>query len=116
MSSATAHHLSGNFAPVTDETTIVGLDVEGALPAALDGTFVQHGPNPIGTPPPDYDPGAAPGMVHGVALRAGRAIAYRNRWVHTDAAAKKLGVEAPLGPPSAGEDRSNHTVIAFGGR
>ena len=116
MPSSAEPFLSGNFAPVSDEAIIVGLAVDGVLPAALNGTFLRHGPNPIGTPPPDYVPADGDGMVHAVTLRAGRAVVYKNRWVRTAAAAAKLGVEPPSGPPQPTQDRSNHSLVAIGGR
>lgn len=108
--------LSGNFAPVSDETTIADLLVDGELPVALTGMYVRHGPNPIGTPPHGYHPIAGDGMVHAVTLRAGRAVAYRNRWVRTTEAAARLGIEPAAGPPPPAYDRSNTTVVPFAGR
>ena len=101
-----------NFAPVPDETTIVGLDVDGPLPVALDGTYLRHGPNPIGRPSPDHD---GDGMVHAITIRAGRAVGYRNRWVRTAAAAGKLGVEPAPGPPPLPHDHSNHSLVGYAG-
>ncbi|QIS20568.1 dioxygenase [Nocardia terpenica] len=71
--------------PVPDEIDATELPVSGAIPPALCGRYVRNGPNAL--------PGAdlsephhffsGPGMLHGVRLRNGRALWYRNRWVRT---------------------------------
>ncbi|PKI31902.1 hypothetical protein CRG98_047712 [Punica granatum] len=53
-SSQPHHYLSGNFAPVPDETSPVPeLPVEGYLPDCLNGEFVRVGPNPKFAPVAD---------------------------------------------------------------
>ncbi|MGV9340089.1 carotenoid oxygenase family protein [Streptomyces sp. NPDC003688] len=76
-------HLSGRFAPVTEEVDEVGLRMEGHLPDDLDGVCLRNGPNPRFTPIGSYlYPIDGDGMVHGVWLEHGRAR-YRNRFVRT---------------------------------
>ncbi|WP_405758615.1 carotenoid oxygenase family protein [Streptomyces sp. NBC_00073] len=78
-------HLSGSFAPVTQEVDEVGLRVEGRLPDGLDGTYLRNGPNPRFTPIGSYlYPLDGDGMVHGVRISEG-AVSYRNRFVRTPA-------------------------------
>ncbi|MEU9206248.1 carotenoid oxygenase family protein [Streptomyces sp. NPDC048332] len=78
-------HLSGRFAPVTEEVDETGLQVVGELPDELDGLFLRNGPNPRFSPigsflyPIDGD-----GMLHGVWISGGQAR-YRNRFVRTPA-------------------------------
>jgi carotenoid cleavage dioxygenase-like enzyme len=79
-------YLSGNFAPVREEVTSFDLQVEGELPAELNGRYVRNGPNPA----TDVDPSRhhwfiGDGMVHGIRLREGRAEWYRNRYVGSTA-------------------------------
>jgi len=74
-------HLQGNFAPVAEEVTATDLPVQGALPPELCGLYVRNGPNPRSGRSPHWFLGD--GMLHGVALEAGRAAWYRNRWVRT---------------------------------
>jgi len=74
-------HLQGNFAPVAEEVTATDLPVQGALPPELCGLYVRNGPNPRSERSPHWFLGD--GMLHGVALEAGRAAWYRNRWVRT---------------------------------
>ncbi|MFD9123396.1 carotenoid oxygenase family protein [Kitasatospora sp. NPDC059571] len=74
-------HLSGNYAPVTEELTAHDLPVTGSVPAALSGWYLRNGPNPA-----DAASGHrffGDGLIHGVRLDAGRAVSYRNRWVRT---------------------------------
>lgn len=39
-------HLTGRFAPVTEEVDAVDLEVTGELPDELDGVYLRNGPNP----------------------------------------------------------------------
>ena len=116
MPSPTEPHLpTENDAPVPDETTLTNLTVTGALPLALSGQYLRIGPNPI-TPSATAVSLGLDGMVHAVDLRAGRAVAYRNRWVVTDEVARTLGTEPTPGPPASASDVVATNVIAFGGR
>jgi hypothetical protein len=90
-------YLAGNFAPVTDETTIAGLTVDGTLPATLDGQYLRLGPNPAHWPDEPYEWRNTDVMVHAVEIRQGRAVSYRNRWILTPHVAGVLGI----GPPTA---------------
>ncbi|KAL0725222.1 hypothetical protein Bca4012_039821 [Brassica carinata] len=69
------HYLSGNFAPVRDETPPVKdlPVVHGFLPECLNGEFVRVGPNP------KFD---GDGMIHGVRIKDGKAT-YVSRYVKT---------------------------------
>lgn len=102
--------LAGNFAPVTDETKITGLPVEGTLPPGLDGQYLRLGPNPARRPDEPYAWGGTDTMVHAVELRDGRAVAYRNRWILTPHVAGVLG----LGPTTASVDSCERLVEAGG--
>jgi carotenoid cleavage dioxygenase len=108
--------LTGNYAPVPDETTLADLTVVGTLPTVLSGQYVRIGPNPVRTTVTPCDWGALDGMVHAVALHAGRAVGYRNRWVTTDAVARTLGADPVPGPAATEDDVVATNVIAFGGR
>jgi len=74
-------HLRGNGRPVTEEQTLTDLKVVGSIPAELDGRYLRTGPNPIsGT---SAHPFFGDGMTHGMRLRDGKALWYRNRYVQT---------------------------------
>lgn len=76
---AAPFHLTGAYAPVLEERTLLDLPVEGAIPSELRGTYVRNGPNPrTGTSPAWF---AGEGMLHGVRLEGGQARWYRNRWM-----------------------------------
>lgn len=75
--------LQGNFAPWRLEGTADDLEVIGAIPRSLNGTFYRNGPNPAYEPRGRYHWFDGDGMIHAITLRDGRA-SYRNRWVASD--------------------------------
>lgn len=74
-------HLQGNFAPVKDELTATDLEVVGAVPPELSGTYMRNGANPVTGESLHWFLGN--GMIHGVRLEKGKADWYRNRYVKT---------------------------------
>ncbi|XP_059649112.1 carotenoid 9,10(9',10')-cleavage dioxygenase 1 isoform X1 [Cornus florida] len=77
------HYLSGNFAPVHDETPpCKDLPVIGYLPDCLNGEFVRVGPNPKFAPVAGYHWFDGDGMVHGMRIKDGKAT-YVSRYVRT---------------------------------
>ncbi|KAG5222992.1 carotenoid 9,10(9',10')-cleavage dioxygenase [Salix suchowensis] len=77
------HYLSGNFAPVLDETAPVkDLPVKGHLPKCMNGEFVRVGPNPKFAPVAGYHWFDGDGMIHGLHIIDGKA-AYVRRFVRT---------------------------------
>lgn len=118
-SAGTNPFLEGNMAPVDVETTAVDLQITGTLPAELCGRYLRNGPNPVTPPDPaTYHWFMGTGMVHGIALRDGRAEWYRNRWVRNDEVAATLGEPAPPNPWPADHMSfsANTNVIGFAGR
>ena len=62
---ATNSHLSGRYAPVDREPDADDLQVEGTLPADIDGVFMRNGPNPKFPPLGSYTyPLEGNGMIH----------------------------------------------------
>ena len=113
-------YLTGNFAPVSDELSVTDLPVTGAIPPALAGQLIRNGPNPIAPDPANYHWFLGDGMLHGVELRDGRAVSYRNRWVRTDDACAALG-EPPLADqPSdvfiGGSTNANTHIVTHAGK
>ncbi|GGZ81533.1 retinal pigment epithelial membrane protein [Streptomyces subrutilus] len=126
-------HLSGRYAPVTEEVDEVGLAVTGELPDDLDGLYLRNGPNPRFSPIGSYlYPIDGDGMLHGVWISQG-AARYRNRFVRTPAflAEERAGRalwgglesmivpgEADVGPDLAGtfRDLPDINVVRHGGR
>jgi len=78
---STPVHLLGNGRPLTEERTITDLKVSGTIPEELDGRYVRNGANPVTGW--SAHPFFGDGMVHGVRLRDGKALWYRNRYVRT---------------------------------
>jgi carotenoid cleavage dioxygenase len=118
--------LSGNNAPVPDELSIERLEVEGELPADLNGLYVRSGPNPYYPPDWRYHAYDGDGMLHAVRLDRGRA-SYRNRCVRTagltkeQAAGRALwkGIKEPLRadrPEQPLKNTSNTDVKFHAGR
>jgi carotenoid cleavage dioxygenase-like enzyme len=109
--------LRGSFAPVTEEITAYELPVTGRVPTGLSGRYLRNGPNPIGLDDPGYHWFLGAGMVHGVALRDGKAAWYRNRWVRSKAVAAAHGEQWPGGPVHENMDFAANThIIAHAGR
>jgi len=107
-------HLRGNYAPVTEEVTAFDLPVEGAVPRELRGHYVRNGPNPKTGQSPHWFVGD--GMLHGVELRDGRVVWYRNRWVRTRAFVEDAPSIGPDGERDRTVGRANTHVIAHSGR
>ncbi|KAG9449437.1 hypothetical protein H6P81_009402 [Aristolochia fimbriata] len=82
-SSKPQHYLSGNFAPVKEETPpCKNLPVKGTLPSCLNGEFVRVGPNPKFAPVAGYHWFDGDGMIHGLRIKDGTAT-YVSRYVKT---------------------------------
>ena len=105
--------LQGDFAPVFEELDAEDLEVRGRLPGVLDGLYLRNGSNPQKSDSPHWFFGD--GMLHGVRLSRGRALWYRNRYVHTDLYVKGQSFTSGS-PPIAGANQSNVSVIHHGGR
>ena len=89
-------YLEGFLAPVDAEVTATDLKVTGHIPEHLHGRYLRNGPNPAAeVDPATYHWFTGDGMVHGVALRDGKACWYRNRWVRSPAVCTTLGEPAP---------------------
>ncbi|MEL7395262.1 MAG: carotenoid oxygenase family protein [Pseudomonadota bacterium] len=105
------------FSPVQTEITIENLEVDGHIPPELSGLYVRNGPNTAGPTGPHQHYFSGDGMVHGVHIEAGQAKWYRNRFVHSGDAVKKLGVSDPGGPVTNDLDVSPNTnVVQFADR
>jgi len=111
-----------NHAPVAQESTLFSLPVSGRIPAALEGCFVQIGPNDCWTRPTGARPWfAGEGMAHALALSEGSAIWYRCRYVVSPEIAAARGIEppyplqaGPTGPGNAGLLACGDQLLATG--
>ena len=114
---AANRYLEGPFAPVQAEVTQTDLAITGTLPRELNGLYARIGPNPLDVVNPaihHWFLGA--GMVHGVRLRDGRAVWYRNRWIGTDSVQQRLGRPTAPGPRRGNFDTVNTNIIGHAGR
>lgn len=97
-----------NFGPVDSERTEMALEVEGTLPPELDGLYLRNGSNPKFGDAGHWFIGN--GMVHGVRLKAGKALWYRNRWIDTPHLHPSPDAGAELIPGPTNTD-SNVSVV-----
>jgi carotenoid cleavage dioxygenase len=112
-------YLSGNFAPVSEELTAFDLPVTGQIPRELSGRLLRIGPNPVDPDPATHHWFIGNGMVHGVRLRDGKAVWYRNRYVRDDKVVAVKGwppVEGPKPELAIGDGTANTNVIGHAGR
>ncbi len=107
--------LVGVHRPVPAEYTLFDLPMTGRIPPGLAGRYLKMGANPV-RPDPTSHWFLGDGMVHGVALRDGRAAWYRNRWILSRSAAASLGRNPAPGPRRGRNDTVNTNVAAIGGR
>jgi carotenoid cleavage dioxygenase len=111
-------YMTGNFAPVERESTLLDLEVEGELPKDLNGLLLRNGPNPAGAVDDKHHWFIGDAMLHAIAFENGRARSYRNRWVRTEQLQQKLGLQAaktsPYQTPIQGSGNVN--VIQHAGR
>ncbi|MES3101250.1 carotenoid oxygenase family protein [Sphingomonas faeni] len=108
--------LSGIHRPMEEELTLTELEVRGTIPHALRGRYLRTGPNPIAADPASYHWFTDDGMVHGLAIRDGKAIWYRNRWIGSRSNAVARGTAPAPGPRHGPSDTVNTNIVDLGGR
>ena len=107
---------SGNFAPVSFETTAIDLRVRGRIPDDLNGRLLRIGPSPLGPrDPAQHHWFTGTGLVHGLRLRDGRPDWYRSRFTLSADAAEALGKPVVSGPGQPHQP-VNTNVWVIGGR
>jgi carotenoid cleavage dioxygenase len=108
-------YLTGIHKPMREEVTLEALAVTGRIPEGLDGRYLRIGPNALNPHnPARYHWFTGDGMVHGVRIKDGRALWYRNRWVRTSEVSAALGETRKPGPRFR-EGMVNTNVIAHAG-
>jgi 8'-apo-carotenoid 13,14-cleaving dioxygenase len=109
-------YLSGIHKPMDGELTLDDLKVSGTIPAELDGRYIRIGPNPAAPPNPgSYHWFTGDGMVHGVKLKGGKALWYRNRWIRSNAVEAAKALPAAPGPRNGARDTVNTNVLGHAG-
>ena len=109
-------YLTGIHRPMVDEKTLTELAVTGRIPESLDGRYLRIGPNPIKPNAAGHHWFTGDGMVHGISLKNGRALWYRNRWIRSDAVSAAQGKPPAPGPRHGVNDTVNTNVVGIGGR
>lgn len=102
-----------NFEPVFEEITETDLQVRGSIPSSLDGLYVRNGSNPQAADNLHWFLGD--GMLHGVRIRDGRALWYRNRYIRTRMYENGLNTQA-AGAPIGPNNQSNVSAVYHAGR
>lgn len=110
-------YLTGVHTPMAAELTLDDLVVEGTIPPELDGRYIRIGPNPA-TPPNagSYHWFTGDGMVHGIRLKDGKALWYRNRWIRSKAVSAALGEVPAPGMRAPGFDTVNTNIVGHAGQ
>ncbi len=108
-------YLNGVHTPMKAELTLENLPVTGTIPPALDGRYLRLGPNPMAPNAAKHHWFAGDGMVHGIRIKDGRALWYRNRWIRSDAVTTALGEPRTEGPRGV-FDTVNTNVVGFAGK
>ncbi|WP_018263391.1 8'-apo-carotenoid 13,14-cleaving dioxygenase [Methylobacterium sp. WSM2598] len=106
----------GIHEPMREELTLHDLTVTGQIPAQLNGRYLKMGANPVHPISPGHNWFLGDGMVHGLAMKDGRALWYRNRWIGSRTAAAALGRSAAPGPRRGRNDTVNTNIVEIGGR
>lgn len=123
---ASNSYLIGEHTPVDRELSVASLEVQGTLPAELNGMFCRNSPNPRFAPIGKYHWFDGDGMVHGVRFHDGKA-SYANRWIRTAGLAKEeaagkamwTGILQPAGPDAPRpplKDTANTDLVVHRGR
>lgn len=110
--------LTGNFAPVTVETTAFDLPVKGTIPEELEGRLLRIGPNPVDAmQSKNHHWFTGSGMAHGLRLRGGKAEWYRNRYVVDGYNMRTLGRPDLPGPRNGPQPNvANTNIVGLAGR
>ena len=105
--------LTGIHEPMDRELTLENLSVTGKIPAELDGRYLRIGPNPARPEAKGYHWFTGDGMVHGIALRQGKALWYRNRWIRSKRLEADRGLLANAQLADALSSRARNVFVFF---
>ena len=100
---------------MSEELTLHDLPVEGEIPRELDGRYVRIGPNPAAPDPRTYHFFVGDGMLHGLRIRDGQALWYRNRWIRSDGGRKGARLSGRPGPAAPRVRHGQHSVLDHAG-
>lgn len=110
-------YLTGIHKPMDSEETLIDLSVAGEIPKALNGRYLRIGPNPVTPPnPAAYHWFTGDGMVHGIRIKGGKALWYRNRWIRSETVSNALDEPLVSAPDGIERGTVNTNIIGHAGR
>lgn len=109
--------LTGIHTPASQEVTETDLRVTGEIPATLNGLYVRNGPNPLSkVNPATHHWFTGDGMLHGIRIRDGQVLWYRNRWIRSNEVSDALGEPRAPGPRNPRIDNPNTNIVGHAGK
>ncbi len=108
--------LTGPHKPMTEEKTLETLTVTGSIPQELNGRYLRIGPNPMKPNPANHHWFTGDGMVHGLRIKDGQALWYKNRWLRSNAVSANLGEAPAPGPRNPLADTANTNIMGHAGK
>jgi 8'-apo-carotenoid 13,14-cleaving dioxygenase len=108
--------VTGPHTPMTEEKTLETLQVTGTIPGALNGRYLRIGPNPMKPNLANHHWFIGDGMVHGVRIKDGKALWYKNRWLRSNAVSENLGEAPAPGTRNPMTDTANTNVMGHAGK
>ncbi|KAI5068578.1 hypothetical protein GOP47_0016923 [Adiantum capillus-veneris] len=97
-----AVQLAGNFFPVPESPVQHDLEIDGTLPACLDGVYVRNGANPRFEPVAGHHLFDGDGMLHAVTFKHGSA-SYAARFTRTHRLSEEERIGRAFFPKAVGE-------------
>lgn len=94
--------LAGNFFPVPENPVQHELEVEGSVPASLEGMYIRNGANPMFEPVAGHHLFDGDGMLHAVGFKQG-IVSYANRFTRTNRLQEEVKLGRALFPKAIGE-------------